>query len=155
MASELLLVTPEGMHRPVDNTYEAIKEALDGATLDTVALGSGEESFFVDDEAMYRELMFNVPASLMTGIALFGPVVLCGPPDSEGETQAPSARARMAMMNMADIWQAVCLDAAMKGQAILALANAETLPPPVVISLDNDQFDAWLRGEGLRGEPDG
>lgn len=147
----LLLATPTGETRDVPNTYEGIKEALDGATLDVVALPDGS-CYFVSDTGMLDGLYFNAPASIMAGQALWGPVVLAGPPDAEGETTEPNERARHALASMTEFWGHVLRDAANKGQAILTAADADSIPPPQVIGLTNEQFEAWLRGEW---RPDG
>lgn len=145
--NELLLIRPDGSNRPVDNNYASIKQAMDGATLDVVYLGDGGGcAFFVDDEGMVTEGVFNTVASMMTGLVIFGPVVLVGPTDSEGESTPPDERTRKAATHMADIWQVVCLDAVTKGQRILAIANSEAIPAPQVIGLTEEEFEAWLDG---------
>jgi Domain of unknown function (DUF3846) len=147
MSGELLVIAPDGRCRTVPNSYEGIKDGLDGATLDAVTLPDNEHCLFVDDDGMVTGLALNVPASLLSSMALYGPVVLTGAPDDEGETQPPSGRMMTAAANMALCWRRVNLDATAKGQDLTVMANAATVPAPEIVALSNEEFDAWLRGE--------
>ena len=147
MSGELLVIAPNGTCRTVPNSYEGIKDGLNGATLDAVTLPDNQHTLFVDDDGMVNGLALNVPASLLATMALYGPVVLAGAPDNEGDTQPPSGRMSTAAANMALCWRRVNLDAASKGQDITVAANADTVPAPEIVALTNEEFDAWLRGE--------
>jgi hypothetical protein len=142
----LIAVYPDGRYAECGNSYEQIKAAMNGATIDLVGLPDGH-GFFVDDNGMIEELTMNVPASIFASIALFGPVVLCGPPDAEGETLPPDERVANGFLALTMMWRKVCMDALRKGQRILVAADSSTIPPAQVISLTDEEFDAYLRGE--------
>ena len=145
--SKLLAVEPSGRCYTVPNSYEGIKDGLGGATLDALPLPDNEHCLFVDDNGMVNGLALNVPASMLAQQALYGPVVLAGAPDSEGETQPPSDRMAKAVANMAMTWRRVNIDATAKGQDLTVTANPATVPPPELISLSDEEFAKWLRGE--------
>lgn len=147
MSGELLLATPDGRTRGVENSYEAIKAALDGATLDAIGLRGEHATFFVDDEGIFKLLPLNVPASIFSGTVLYGPVVLAGEPDDEGDTQPPVQRMVQAVTALCRIWRAVCEDAERKGQNVMPVANPGTLPPPVIVELDDAAFKRLLHIE--------
>jgi hypothetical protein len=141
---QLLACQPDGRCALVPCTYEGIKEGLNGATLDFVrGRGAG---FYVDDNGMIDELPLNVPASLMMGMVLYGPVVLCAPfPDEEGDTLPPTEEVAQVLAGMADQWSIVVADAARKGQSVVfPTANANTIPPPQVIGMSQEEFDRFL-----------
>jgi hypothetical protein len=142
----LIAVYPDGRYAEVANTYESIKEALNGATLDLVGLPDGS-GLFVDDNGMIEGLTLNVPASIFASMCLFGPVVLCGPPDEEGETQPPDERVVVGFLSLTTMWRSVCQDALRKNQRILVAADPDTIPPAQIIPLTEDQFEAYLKGE--------
>jgi hypothetical protein len=144
VSGELLGVDVFGGCRDVDMTFGAIKAALDGATLDAVPLPDREHVLYVDDNGMVNGLAFNFPASMLCGRALFGPVVLAGKPDREGDDTPPTKRLRSAFTNMAHAWEAVMVDAARNGQIILPSANPETIPPPEIVALSDEEFMRWL-----------
>lgn len=141
-----MVVYQDGTHRMIANSYRSIKLSMNGATITGVHLAN-DHSFFVDDEGMLVALTINVPASIFAGMVLYGPVVLCGPVDDEGETMPPHPAMVTGLSALANMWSAVIKDAHMKGQEILTTANPDTIPPPQVVALTNEQFDAWLRGE--------
>jgi hypothetical protein len=146
---QLLAVYPDGRHATVDNSYESIKDAMNGAIIALVGLPGGE-GLFVDDNGMLESLALNVPASMFCGQALYGPVVLCGPPDDEGETQPPSGHLFNGLTAMAGMWGSVCADAVRKGQQIFVPADPDTIPPAQIVEMSNEDFDAYLRGEWPR-----
>jgi hypothetical protein len=141
-----MVVYQDGEHRMIANSYRSIKLSMNGATISSVGLPN-EHSLFVDDEGMLVSLTINVPASIFAGIVLYGPVVLCGPPDTEGETMPPDEHFVKGLSALATMWGNVVKDARQKGQEILTTANPDTIPPPQVVSLTEEQFDAWMRGE--------
>jgi hypothetical protein len=141
---QLLAVHPDGRHKLIDNTYESIRDAMDGAIIDLVGLPNGA-GFFVDDEGMLNQLAMNVPASMFCGLCLYGPVVLCGEPDEEGETQPPPSNMLNGFTAMASMWRSVVFDAIRKGQEIICPANPETLPPATIVEMTDAMFDEYLR----------
>jgi hypothetical protein len=144
MSGELLAVYEDGRTVRVDNTYEAIKEALHQGTIDLCAMPTPDAYLFLDDEGMIKELPMNVPASIMSGQCLFGPVVLVGPADSEGETLPPPERILTAFENLAGVWRAVAQDALAKGQAIAVRADSNSIPAPQMISMTEEEFAHFL-----------
>lgn len=141
-----IAVDPDGNFRPVPPTYDGIKDGVHDATFDVVRLPDGEHVLFIDDNGMLDGSALNIPASLLAGIALYGPVVLTGDADDEGETQLPTLKAANAFMTLARLWQLVRADAERKNQLVDVFANADDLPPPTVVGLTEDQFDRWLSG---------
>ena len=141
--SELLACQPNGDITFVPNTYEGIKRGLNGATLDF--LSAGETGMYIDDDGMVDGLALNVPASLMFGIALYGPIVLCaGRPDDNGDTLPASSDAVSVLSGIAGQWNHVVVDAARKGQSVEVRADAGNVPPPVVVGLSDEQFARFL-----------
>jgi hypothetical protein len=55
-------------------------------------------------------------------------------------------------MALATMWRKVVMDAERKGQSIIVRANADTVPPAQVVSLSEEQFEAYLKGEWVPGE---
>lgn len=142
---QLLAVYPDGRYTMIDNSYEAIKTAI-GGIIDLVGLPN-DAGLFVHDEGMLERLSLNVPASMFCGRALYGPVVLCGPPDDEGETMPPPGNMLNGFVAMASMWHGVVIDATAKGQTITCPADPDTLPPSQIVEMTNEQFDAYLRGD--------
>jgi hypothetical protein len=90
-------------------------------------------------------LQFNAPASMFMARALFGPVVLCAAePDGEGNTLPPSERAVEGLAALCRLWQRVVADAESLGQDVIPHANEFTVPPPRIISMDDEEFDHYL-----------
>lgn len=149
MSSEhpLLAVRPDGTTTWIENNYEAIKAALDGATLDAISLTMLDEEadYFVDDNGMVNGLPLNVCASMLAGVALYGPVVLTGYPDANGDTTPPPQRTAKALENMAAVWRSVVEDATSKNQDVLPRADPDAVPPPTFIPMTDEEFDKWLR----------
>src|SRR6185436_19402127 len=151
---QLLAVQPNGEYQVVPCTYEGIKEGLSDATFDFVhneAIG-----MYVDDEGMINELEFNVPASLVMGRALFGPVVLCAAyPDDEGDTLPANEVDVEGLKAVSRIWQEVLADASRLGQVVMTHANETTIPPPRIFSVNDVEFEQFLAtGQLPDREPD-
>jgi len=89
--SSYLAVRPDGRWQHVAAHYQGIKDGLDGATFDHVTVAE-DVGIFCDDEGMMSGMVLNVPAALFTGIVLYGPVVLVGGVDGNGDTQPPPER---------------------------------------------------------------
>jgi len=151
---QLLAVQPNGEYEMVPCTYEGIKEGLNDATFDFVH--NNHIGMYLDDEGMINELEFNVPASMVMGRALFGPVVLCAPrPDGEGNT-LPADRADVeGLKAVARLWQEVLADAVRLGQIVMTTANESTIPPPQIYSVNDQEFENFLAtGQLPDREPD-
>lgn len=142
-----LAVEPDGATRPVPPTYNGIKEGLHDAGFDVVGLPDRRHEFFVDDEGMLNGARLNVAASLLAGRALYGPVVLTGVPDEEGETTRPTTFMVESLKGLADQWQLVERSAAWMGQDIGSHADADFLPSPAVISLTEEEADGYAAGD--------
>lgn len=142
----LLAVGVDGSYRLVPNTYEGIKQGLGGATLDF--LSNGGVGLYIDDNGMLEDQPLNVPASLMTGRPLYGPVVLCGPyPDEEGDTLPPSMEASQALVGLCQQWALVWEGAVVLGQDISVHPRPDSLPPAQITSFDSEEeFMTWLEG---------
>lgn len=145
--SELIAVQTDGRWRMVENSYESIKQGLNGATLDFVT--AGPVGLFVDDNGMLEGLALNVAASMFVGGAIYGPVVLCAAePDRDGDTVAAPPEAVEVFKGVAEQWLRVVRDAARKGQWIVVYADPDTIPPAVITSFDSaEAFMRWLEGE--------
>ena len=153
-AGQLLAVQPDGRYWPVPCSYEGIKEGLNDATFDFVH--NNHIGMYLDDEGMINELEFNVPASMVMGRALFGPVVLCAArPDNEGNT-LPAPRADTeGLKAVARLWREVLADAQRLGQVVMTTANESTIPPPTIYHLDDEEFGRFLADGVLpEQEPD-
>lgn len=149
---ELLVVYQDGRVASIPNQYEAMKEATDDMTLDAVGLPD-EDIFFVDDNGIINAETLNVPASLMAGMVLFGPAILAGGADDDGDTMLPSPGAKKALRAISAMWFAVCQDAARKGQRILPTAQPDTLPPAQILSFVSDEaFMRYVAGESQPGD---
>ena len=124
-------------------TYKGIKEGLNDATFDFVH--NDHVGMYVDDEGMLNELEFNVPASIFMARALYGPVVLCAAkPDGEGNTLPASKEEVAGLAAVCRLWREVVTDAVRLGQDVFVRANEATIPPPRIVSLDNEQFEQYL-----------
>jgi len=151
MTDHLLAVYPNGTILPVHNSYESIKAAMEEATIDVVGLPD-DHGLFVDDNGMLNAEELNVPASIFAQMSLYGPVVLCGPTDPEGETTTPQQYVHDGLMALAMMWRRVVLDAERKGQQIIVRANPDTVPPATVMALTEEQFEDFLNGTWSPGD---
>lgn len=152
MSGELLRVGEDGQTSPVPNTYEGIKEALNGGTLDFVP-GPFDTGFYIDDNGLVNELPLNVAASMMAFRPLFGPAVMAArDPDDEGETLPPPEDAVKAQVGIAMAWRSVLLGAIAINQDLTFRPNADVVPPPTVVGLTDEAFDQWMRS-GRLSEP--
>jgi hypothetical protein len=107
--------------------------------------GGTDMGCYLDDEGMFKHFDLNLPISMMFGRPLWGPCVLChGVPDDEGDTIAPNPDLVRGMIGLCDRWRSVLMIAADMGQIVVTQANDETLPPPTVIGMTREQFDAFL-----------
>jgi len=138
----LIAVRPDGGYERVGNGYEAIHAALNGRYFD-FAVGN-RFGAFVDDEGMLRGLQFNTPASIVLGRALWGIAVICrAEPDDEGETVGLTPTEIDMVEFSCKLWAQIEASARLLGQNLASFANAETLPPPMFISLPDD----WTPGD--------
>jgi hypothetical protein len=148
----LIVVRPDGTADEIENSYESIKAALDGGTLDFVP-SDPRMGVFVDDDGISKRLAMNVPMSCLTGRLLYGPIVVCNAEtDDEGETQAPDDRVRRAALGLALLWRRVWVEAEHNGQDIKVHANPDTQRPAEIIELTEDEFMQYLAtGQVPRG----
>jgi hypothetical protein len=151
---QLLAVRPDGHYRNVPCTYEGIKDGLDDATFDFVH--TEHVGMYIDDESLLKELPFNVPASIFMARALFGPIVLCAAqPDDEGDTLPALKREVEALAAVCRLWQQVLVDAERLGQIVVALANPDTVPPPQIYNMSDEDMERFLStGQLPNREPD-
>jgi len=140
-----LAVRPDGRWQYVAASYQGIKDGLDGATFDHVTVAE-DVGIFCDDEGMMSGIDLNVPAALFIGIVLYGPVVLVGGVDGNGDTQPPPERAVTMLVALADRWREVVEDGISKGQDVTVRADAATIPPPEVIAMTDEEFQGFLNG---------
>jgi hypothetical protein len=143
--SELFAIQPNGTAGPVPNTYEGIKSGLGGAILTFLRAGP-ELGMYLDDNGMLENQPLNVAASMLVGRPLYGPVVIClGDPDREGDA-LPAAEKEISIASMlAHAWWHVVNEASQIGQDVRVYPNPDTIPPAQIISLSDDQFEAFLR----------
>jgi hypothetical protein len=140
----LLVVRPDGTTAEVPNSYEGIKQGLDGGTIDFVA-ATEELGVYLDDDGISKRLALNVPISCLTGRLIYGSCVVChGVPNDNGDTLPPTERPRRAALGMATLWRAVWREAQRNGQDIRVYADPDTQRPAQVIGLTNDEFDHYL-----------
>lgn len=145
-AGRLFAVDTAGNWWWVENNYDSIKHALDQATLDFI--GFGEVGAYVDDNGMIEAKALNVPASLMFGMVLYGPVVLCaGHPDDKGDSLPPPPLAVHSLKALAEQWTLVIEDGGRKGQSVEIRADAESIPPPQIITFESDEDFMLFLGE--------
>lgn len=150
LSARYLAVEPDGGHRLVEPSYAGIKDGLHHADFDVVTVHGhdGGVDLYIDDEGMLNGALLNVTASMFAGIALYGPIVLTGPVDDEGETMLPPSAVVAALIGFADRWAAVNFDAvARKGQSLDVRADANRIPPPIVIGLHGDEADRYVAGD--------
>jgi len=146
---ELLAVDELGNVEPIPNTYEAVKQALRGATLSGCRV-SQDVMLFVDDNGIINQQLLNVPASLCIGRAIYGPVVLLhGEPDDEGNEQPPPEEAVEQFRAVGERWAMILADMRRLGQPLFDVrADDANLPPPQIIMLDSDEdFLDFLSGK--------
>ena len=130
----------------IDNNYEAIREAI-GDTISMV-VPNDTLGLFVNDNGMLIAQPLNVIVSLMTGMALYGNVVMIAPdPDVNGDSLPANDVAVHVAVATGRMWRAVLRDAFSKGQECRILPNADTIPPAQIIPLTDEEFDKWMRGE--------
>lgn len=145
----LLLVTPEGDVTEVPNSYDGIKDTLDGRPFDFV-YGAPNVGCYIDDEGLLTGLALNVPASIIMIRAVYGPIVLCrGATSDDGDTLPPDDSLRAVMTLTAERWREVVRSAVAVGQVPFAYAEADTVPLPEVISLTQEQAARFFGGEPI------
>jgi len=145
---DLLAVQPDGTASTVPNTYEGIKAGLKGATLTLMRI-SRTAAYYLDDEGLLNASVFNAPASMLAGRAVFGPVVLVhADVTDEGETLAPIVADMNLLSSFADAWRHVLANAAATGQDLTVRSNGENIPPPQIMEFSSQEdFLRFLGGE--------
>lgn len=144
----LLAVQPDGVHSWVPCTYEGIKTGLNQATMDVVMVPVTNEkrlSLFIDDNGLIEGGQLNIPASMFASRSLYGPVVLADV-DEEGETIPVDPMYSGILANFARRWMSVIEAARQTGQDVMIPCGVpDTVPPPQVINMNDEQFDHWLK----------
>ena len=142
--NNLLVVRPDGSTSYTPCSYAGIKRGLNGAVFDFLRLDA-DLGVYIDDEGMLTQAVLNVPASMLMCRPIWGPVVVCqGDPDDEGDTQPPSMDVAKTAFALARTWRYIRTEAIRLGQDIDHVAVEETLPPPQIVSLDDEQFERFL-----------
>jgi hypothetical protein len=140
---KLLVVRVDGETSVVECSYEGIREGLSGMTFDFVqgqTLGC-----YVPDEGLLTGEVLNVPMSILFGRPLYGTAVVCAAqPDDFGNTLSPTREDVAFLVELADAWGRVVANAALIGQEVYVTANLDTLPPPKVVAMDEEQFARWI-----------
>jgi hypothetical protein len=141
---ELLAVEVDGTTRMVRCAYGGIRDGLNGATLSFLR-GTNGAGLYIDDNGMITGQVLNIPASLMFGHPLYGPVVLtAAEPDEFGNTLPSSPEAVDTLRHLALAWRHVVINAASVGQDVYVTADADTVPEPRVVALSDDEFAKWM-----------
>ena len=144
MSDRLIRLGTDATLRSVPNSFEGIRDALDGATMtfaSTDRIGA-----YVDDEGIWNRLPLNVVASLLLARPIFGPAVLCrAEPDDRGNSVTLPDELIRVVVGTAQGWQVVLDNAAAVGQDLTVVAQPDTLPPPRFIPLPDD----WLPGDPI------
>lgn len=128
----------------IENSYDSIKGAMLGATID-FKQGPGM-GFFIDDNGMVDERALNVPVSIMMQQPIYGHAVLTHQdPDDEGETLPPEPRIANACRELAVIWNRIRVRARGLGQSLDVFADSNFMPMPTFIELPEN----WNFGDPL------
>lgn len=137
IGNHLARVGVDGEVTIIPNTYEGIKAALDGATMDFSQI-SDTLGVYLDDEGVLNRLPLNVPVSLNAGAPVYGPVVLCAAkPDSEGNTLPPTAHDVEWFRRVGERWNRVVVGIMVRGSGDpYARGNPDDLAPPIVLLMD-------------------
>jgi hypothetical protein len=136
----LLAISTDAVTREVPNSYPGIKDGCEGATIDFVRPHAGC-GFYIDDNGMLENQPLNVVASVMAGMALYGPVVLtAADPDDEGDTLPPDEMALAYARSLCQRWRAVIADAGRKGQSLVLTADPDAIPPAEIVELSDDMM---------------
>ena len=151
MSDELMAVDVDGTYRWIENSYPAIKEAFGGATMDVVTIAD-DVALFVDDNGLANALQLNWAASIFAHQVLFGPVVLCGGADEEGNTRPASPEMARVLEIFALSAVALYRSAERVGQSITIHADPATVPPPQIIAISGPEELMRLLGMEVTGE---
>ena len=145
----LLLVNEDGSTADVPNTYEGIKNALRGATMDGVRIDM-ETSAYINDNGIIEKELLNVPMSMWAGRPLYGPaVIMAARPDDEGNELPPTESSHRFALNLCRQWSRVLANMADLGQPPFDVRGDDThMPPPTITMLSDADFAAWLEGRG-------
>ena len=153
----LLAVLPDGTATEIPNTCEAIKLALDGATMDFHQVGNGV-GVYLDDNGKNDRLPLNVPVSLFAGEAIYGPCVVANAmPDEEGDTLPPSMQAVQWFKFTCERWNMVVVNIMVTccGDPF-TYANPDDMMGPIILTGDEIPAEyRWLFGEPEDGEGTG
>lgn len=151
----LLAVWPDGQHMYIENEYESISRVFEKTytgLMDFVSVDGGEWGMYLPDD-MHGESL-NTTVSWFASFAVFGPVVVTRAlPGDDGETVAADPRLYEAMVKFAVQWRRVWVNAENSGQDLNVHGDADNLPPPQVITIEQvNTFEDFLRA--IEGERD-
>jgi Domain of unknown function (DUF3846) len=144
----LIAVEPDGTWREVPNTYEGIRDGLHDVAFDYVQAGHPPQAIgcYLDDEGMLNGAPLNLTVSLIVGRPLYGPVVVTGGVDAEGNDFPPSARLGTFLAQLGDMVAQLRVGARHVGQSLDWPANPDTIPPTPVFTFDTEEeFEAWMQ----------
>lgn len=135
MNTPAVIIRTDGTVLPCGLDYDEIKAGV-GNIVDFQVIND-VAGYFIDDEGMLNGSPLNMVASFIAGRAFYGNVVVVGPDtDDEGNTM-PIAEQEFILFIIytAERWAAVVASAARMGQDLRVVANPDTIPPPVVMSI--------------------
>lgn len=137
MTDSLFKVHPDGTVSAVANTYEGIKAALDGETLDFCRL-SPTLGVYLDDNGINHRLPLNIPVSIYAGVPIYGPCVLAAADaDSEGNTLPPIDHDVEWMRRVGDRWNQVVVQIMVRGSGDpYTYGSPDNLMGPIVLMGD-------------------
>jgi hypothetical protein len=144
----LIAVEPDGTWQEVPNTYEGIRDGLHDVGFDYLQAGRPPQAIgcYVDDEGMLNGALLNLTVSLMVGRPLYGPIVVTGGTDEEGDDLPPSGQIRSVIERLAALVVNLRVGAHQVGQSLDWPANPDTIPPASILTFDNvEEFEAWTQ----------
>lgn len=132
---------PDGSTEEIKNDYSSIREYI-GNYIELAPIGPSS-GMYVNEEGMVQNEPLNNPASLFAGVPIYGPAVLIGPVNAAGDDTSPDPAAKELLHRLAMMWARVYrYGTDHLNQQMLAFANVETVPPPEVYELkDNETFE--------------
>jgi hypothetical protein len=136
---ELLVIRPDGTTDLIPNTSEAITAGLDGEWLDYLPVRP-DLGLYIQEEGLLLGSRLNTPVSLLSSRAVFGPVVLTGGTDEEGNDLPPGPDYVLLARSFGEAWVSVLADAERGGQDLTIVANPDTVPPPQIIDMNDPAF---------------
>lgn len=148
MATALLIKTTgevEVTTVPEDNGYQVLNE-LCGGWIDCVR--NDDIVGYVNDEGLLIGLDANVLASVLFGRPLVGDVVVLGALSEEGEYDGENHDVPEQYLSdrFREVASALLADEQVTALVTATIADIDLTPK--VTTLTDEEFDAWLNGEG-------